>query len=305
MLPRVLVLAALIAVLCSSCGFKHEPTGALPAFPVSLHDSLGREVRLDAAPQRIVSLDPGMTAALYALGAQKLLVGRSGAETYPKAALSKPVMVAHGEIDLHKVERAHADLILAPLSLVPNAVEATRLERKAAAVVYVVGDDSVSRVEAGIGQLGLMTDTAVAARQLSGNIAAAVARVHKAVAGQTPVSTFVDLGLFFTIDPGSLTADLLHEAGGTNVASEVDVSHQVTKPELRTLAPDAWLSQQGDGATLHELRANKKTAKLPAVTSGRVVQLPASVLNEDGPRIAQALAAIARALHPGITIAPG
>jgi ABC-type Fe3+-hydroxamate transport system substrate-binding protein len=32
-----------------------------------------------------------------------------------------------------------------------------------------------------------------------------------------------------------------------------------------------------------------------------VIQLPASVLNEDGPRVALALAQIAKALHPGAT----
>ena len=302
MLTRVIVLA-LIAVLCGSCGFKHEPTGVLPAYPVTVRDALNREVRLDTAPRRIISLDPGMTSALYALGAQKLLVGRSGSETYPKAALSVPVMIQHGELDMKKIEHANADLILAPLSLVPNAAAANHLQLKATAVVYLVGGNSISQVESDIGQLGLLTNTAVAARNLTGKIASGVARVHTALAGQAPARTFVDLGLFFTISPGSLTADLLRQAGGVNVAAEADTSQQVSRSELQTLAPDVWLSQEGDGATLHELRANTHTAHLPAVTAGHVLQLPQSVLTEDGPHIAQALATIARALHPGITIA--
>ena len=34
-----------------------------------------------------------MTAALYSIGAEKLLVGRSGLETYPQAVVHLPVML--------------------------------------------------------------------------------------------------------------------------------------------------------------------------------------------------------------------
>ena len=113
MLPRVTALA-LIVLLCSSCGFKPEPTGALPAYPQTVRDALGRQVRIDTAPHRIVSLDPGMTAALYSIGAEKLLVGRSGLETYPKQSLHLPVMATDGQPDLKQIQHAQADVVLVP-----------------------------------------------------------------------------------------------------------------------------------------------------------------------------------------------
>ena len=42
--------------------------------------------------------------------------------------------------------------------------------------------------------------------------------------------------------------------------------------------------------------------KLSCGHCSRVIQLPASVLNEDGPRVAVALAQIAKALHPDATV---
>jgi iron complex transport system substrate-binding protein len=269
-----------------------------------VRDALGRQVHIESAPKRIVSLDPGMTAAMYSLGVQKLLVGRSGAETYPKGVKSVPVMLQKGAIDTHRLRKAQADLILAPASLVGTAAQAKALESKVGALVYVVGADSIDRVETDIGQLGLMTDSAVKARQLAASVRARVAAVQRAVKGQTPARTFVDIGLRYTIDPGGLTADLLRTAGGVNVAADSDPSTPVSKTDLRTLAPDVYLSQEGDGATLQNLKASKGLSSLPAVASGRVIQLPSSVLTEDGPRIAQALATIARALHPGIAIPP-
>lgn len=302
MLPRVTALA-LIVLLCSSCGFKSEPTGALPAYPQTVRDALGRQVRIDTAPRRIVSLDPGMTAALYSIGAEKLLVGRSGLETYPKRSLHLPVMATGGRPDLKRIEHAKPDVVLVPESMVPTAQDVDKLQLKAAAEVYVVGGNSVNQVENDISAMGLITDHADAARSLAGSVTTSVKRVQNSVAAETPARTYVDVGLVtgatFTIDPVSMTGDLVRLANGANVASEVSPSQPVTFAQLAGLAPDVYLSQQGQGATLSDLRKHKTTRTIPAVANKQVIQLPASVLNEDGPRLALALAQIARALHPG------
>lgn len=305
MLPRVTALA-LIVLLCSSCGFKPEPTGALPAYPQTVRDALGRQVRIDTAPRRIVSLDPGMTAALYRIGAEKLLVGRSGLETYPKQSLHLPVMTTNGQPDLKQIQHAQADVVLVPESMVPTPQDVDRLQLKAAAEVYVVGGNSVSQVENDISAMGLITNHADAARSLANSISTAVGRVHQSVTGEPPTRTYVDVGLVtpgtFTIDPTSMTGDLVQLANGTNVASEVTPSQPVTFTQMAGLAPDVYLSEQGQGAMLSDLRKHKATRTMPAVVKKRVIQLPASVLNEDGPRVAVALAQIAKALHPDATV---
>jgi iron complex transport system substrate-binding protein len=307
MLPRVTALA-LIVLLCSSCGFKPEPTGALPAYPQTVRDALGRQVHIDTAPRRIVSLDPGMTAALYRIGAEKLLVGRSGLETYPKQSLHLPVMVTGGQPDLKQIQHAQADVVLVPQSMVPTAQDVDRLQLKAAAEVYVVGGDLVNQVENDIAAIGLITDHADTARALAGAISTSVGRVKQSVASETPTRTYVDVALVtsgtFTIDPASMTGDLVRLANGINVASEVSPSQPVTFAQMAELAPDVYLSEQGQGAMLSDLRKHKATRTMTAIESKRVIQLPASVLNEDGPRVAVALAQIAKALHPDATAPP-
>jgi iron complex transport system substrate-binding protein len=303
-MPTRLSLLALLALLCCSCGFKHEPTGPLAAYPQTVRDAIGHEVRIDTAPRRIVSLDPGMTAAMYALGAQKLLVGRSGGETYPKKALRLPVMAQNGKPDTKAIIKAGPDVVLVPQSMAPTVADVDALQRRIAAVVYVVSASTVSGVESDISELGLITDHASAGRRLAAHIQSSVANIEQAVAGQPPAHVFVDLGFSYTIDPTSITGDMLRLGGGQNVASEVDPSKPVTVAELSSLAPDVYISQAQQGATLAELKKHKGTAKLPAVTQGRVVQLPGSWLTEDGPRIALALAQIAKALHPDAAIQP-
>ena len=104
------------------------------------------------------------------------------------------------------------------------------------------------------------------------------------------------------VEPGAMPSDLIRLAQGENVAAEVNPSGPFTVAELTAAAPDVYLSVAGQGAILADLRRNKKLARLPAVQQKRVVQIPQATLYEDGPRVGEALAEIARALHPDVTI---
>jgi iron complex transport system substrate-binding protein len=306
MMPRRSIpLLLSLALLTASCGFKPEPTGNLPPFPQTVRDGLNREIVIDTAPKRIVSLDPGMTAALYSIGAGKLAVGGSGKESYPHAALKLPAMLAgDGTIDIKALKHALPDIILAPASLVPTPDDANKLQLQVGASVYVVRATSVAGVENDISELGLMTGHPDQARLVANRIQSRVDAVTKAVAGLPRVATFVDIGLRFTITPGQMPSDLIRLADGRNVAAEADATKAYTISELKAAAPEVYLSQSGQGATLASLRAHKSLAGVPAVQQKRVVAVPESTLYEDGPRVGDALAQIAMALHPGLKIPP-
>jgi iron complex transport system substrate-binding protein len=302
--PRLLIPSLLaLSLLTASCGFKHEPLGDLPAYPQTVHDGLNREIVIDKAPKQIVSLDPGMTSALYSIGAGDLAVGGSGAESYPATAVGLPDMLADdGTIDVKAVQRAEPDIVLAPAGLVPTAADADRLQLRVGALVYVVRAADVDGVQSDIASLGLMTDHADRARVVSTRIQNGVDAVTKAVSSLPRVKTFVDEGLRYTIEPGTMPSDLIRLAQGENVAAEADPDAPLTVAELIAAAPEVYLSVTGQGATLAELQHNKRLATLPAVKQKQVPEIPQSVLDEDGPRVADALAQIARAIHPGITI---
>ena len=292
-----------LALLAAGCGFKHEPTGLLPAYPQTVRDALGREVVIDQAPKKIVSLDPGMSAAVAELGAKKLLVGRSGKETYPKSIMKVPIMTTtDGTPDVRALKKAQPDVILAPASMLPTLAEVNALQLKVGAVVYVVGGDSVAQVQDAITSLGLILARPDQGRKMAGDIQSQVDAVTHALAGQQPVKTFVDIGFLYTIDPGTMPSDLLRLAGGVNVAADGDSSQALTPAELQQAAPEVWLSVAGSGATLADLKHRQSLASIPAVQNGHVVEIPESVLYEDGPRVGLSLARVARALHPGLTI---
>jgi ABC-type Fe3+-hydroxamate transport system substrate-binding protein len=191
--------------------------------------------------------------------------------------------------------------VLVPASLAPTTDDANKLQLRVAATVYVVRATSVAGVSDDISSLGLMTDHADQGRIVATRIQSAVDAVTKAVSSQPRVKTFVDVGLRYTIEPGAMPSDLIRLAQGENVAAEA-TSGPFTIAELTAAAPEVYLSVTGQGATLADLRRSKKLARLPAVQQHHVTQILQATLYEDGPRVADALAEIARALHAGITI---
>jgi len=289
-----LVMLPVLAV-AAGCGFKSEPTGAVAPLPVRVQDGAGRTVTVDTRPARIVSLDPGLTAWLYALGAGPRVVARSGAETYPKAALKLPAIGHQGAADSGRILAHRPDLVIAPFGL--SAANAASLARAVKAPVYVAGAPTIPTVQHDVlalaGLLGVPQRGQMLVHRMRGQLRA----VHDAVAGEHAVRVFVDQGAFVTIDPGSIAASEIAAAGGKNAAGCEDSSHPLTRAQLVKAAPGVYLAVPGT-TTLADLRSDPATRRLPAVRSGNFHLVSAASLEDTGPRIAAAVRRLARILHP-------
>ena len=90
-----------------------EITPTPPKFPMEITDYAGRLVRIEAEPQKIVSLAPSNTEIVYALGLEDRLVGVTTYCDYPEAAKDKPKIGGFTTVDIEKVLEIQPDLILA------------------------------------------------------------------------------------------------------------------------------------------------------------------------------------------------
>lgn len=299
---RLRLLAVLIPLLVAAgCGFKPEPIGSLPSFPQGVTDGLGRRVTVQAQPRRVVSLDPGLTEAAYAVGAGGSLVAVSGREQYPAAALRLPrAAVAGGSPNIARLRKLHPDLILAPNST--SAAAAARLSHAVGAPVYVAGNGTVPSIEHDVDQVGAITGQAAAGRIEVRRMQADLRRLHTALGGSPPVPVFVDDGFFYTIDPAGTAARLLALAGGTNVAADAVAGRPFPIARLREEAPQAYLAVAGRGVTLAGLRRSKATRQLPAVRDRRFALVDGAALADTGPRAVAEVLQLAHLLHPALRI---
>ena len=76
-------------------------------------DQLGRVVKLEKVPERIVSLAPSNTEILFALGLGDKVVGVTEYCDYPEAAKDKDKIGGYTTVDIERVVAIEPDLILA------------------------------------------------------------------------------------------------------------------------------------------------------------------------------------------------
>jgi iron complex transport system substrate-binding protein len=294
---RLFVLGLLLVALVSAgCGERAEPLGTLQqSYPVTVQGAGDQPTVLQGRARRIVALDPGSAELLVALGAGDRLVGVP-AGVRVRGAKPERVVRQTGAIDVDEAVGLKPDLIVATQTA--DQLDVARIQRAADAAVYIQPASSVRNVEQGAIDLGFLVGAAPEARQLVGRIQQDVTPIQQKLADVQPVSVFVDTGFFITVSDRSLLGDLVKRAKGTSVAGPSPGPGPFPLADLRDANPQFFLATSDSDTTLESLRANPVTADLAAVRKKRVVVVPVQLANRAGPRVAQGLEAIARALHP-------
>jgi ABC-type Fe3+-hydroxamate transport system substrate-binding protein len=284
------------ALAGAGCGERAEPLGTLAQpYPVTVQGAGDQPTVLQGLAQRIVALDPGSAELLVALGAGDRLVGVPAGVRVPGAKPEK-VVRRTGTIDVDGVTTLKPDLIVATQTA--DQLDVARIQRATDAAVYIQPAASLRNVEQGAVDLGFLVGAAPEARQLVGRIQQDVATIQQKLADVPPVPVFVDTGFFITVSDRSLLGDLVKRAKGTSVAGPSPGPGPYPLADLRDANPQFFLATSDSDTTLESLRANPVTADLAAVRKKRVVIVPADLVTRAGPRVAQGLEAIARALHP-------
>jgi iron complex transport system substrate-binding protein len=286
-----------VALVGTGCGERSEPVGELPqAYPVRVDGAGDRETVLDARPERIVALDPGSAEIIQAMGAGDRLVGVPAGLARGASADAEVVVRPTGQIDVDKVVALEPDLVVGTPNV--DQLDLTRAGRESKAAVYVQPAVSVQSVQKGIIDLGFLIGEAPAARQVVGRMNRKIEAVESRLAGEAPVSVFVDTGFFITVPERSLLGDLVRKARGQNIAGEAPGLGPFPLADLAAANPRIYLATSDSGVRLRELRANPALQDVRAVRSGALRVVAVKLVTRPGPRIGEALKVVAEALHP-------
>ncbi len=296
-MPRVAALALVsTALLVAGCGERVEPLEPdLEAYPVAVRGAAEDETRLERRPERIAALTPGAAELVSALGAGERLVGVPFGWSGEEGEDATRVVRASGILVPDAIAAAAPDLIVA--SPANGRAEVAAAERSTGAAVYVQPSSSVDGVLASVIELGLLVGEPARGRALAGQIRRGVDAVGAQVADRRRVRAFVDTGFLATVPRDSLVADLVRHAGGDPVGDDVSALGPLAACRLLTLRLDVVLRVLEAGSTAPSpegaLRRCPGDRGVP-----RIVHVPAELAAEAGPRIADAVLAIARTLHP-------
>lgn len=257
-------------------------------------DDLGQRLRLDAPPQRIVSLMPALTEGVCMLGACARLVGTDRFSNWPEAVRALPKLGGLDDSQIERISALRPDLVLMGRS----ARLAQRL-RALGLPVLVLEPTRQAEVLRVLRLLGQALDSPRAEGligAMDAGLAAAAASVPAALRGQR---VYFEVGDGpFAASEDSFIGELLARLGLRNVVPASLGRFPRLSPEWVLRAdPDLILLSDGTAQTLAR---RPGWDRLRALQAGRLCVFTADaadVLVRPGPRLAEAASLLATCLR--------
>ncbi len=323
--PLAVLLAAVMLAACAAPGVAPwtAPSGGpsqgtpaaastalsatpAPAFPATLVDDEGNRVTIPAEPRAIVSLTPAATETLYAIGAGDRLVGKvEDFSVYPPQAASVPDVAKYGSVDVERIVALRADLVIAGGSDFNPPAEIARLRALGVPVLVVYG----SKLETALADMELIGRAVGRGAQAAGLVAglrAAFARVQAATKDLRKPRVFYEIDAsngYFGPAPDYFGVGMIELAGGNPLTSGTAGAFQISEERIVAFDPEViLLGDAAYGVTAAQVAARPAWAGLTAVRSGAIRPVDDVIITRPGPRLAQGLEALARAIHPGLSL---
>lgn len=269
-------------------------------YPLTIKDKFNQEVVIETVPERIISMSPEFTEIIYALGAGDRMVGRSSYCDYPEEALEITDFGSVLDINLESVIEADPDIIF--LSSMVDEETVGMFKAQGLVVVTLDKDSSFEGTYEYFKIIGHILDVEEEAEALIQIVETQVAEVELAVAGlEKPTVYYVVYaaeGYDSTATGDTFIHHIVELAGGDNVAAEAtNWTYSIEKivednPEI-IICSKYWDTK----GNIMGLTGYKD---LEAVIEGRLFEVDENIFSRQGPRIGEAVKALAQILHPEV-----
>ena len=280
--------------------------GARPGGPpLTLADAWGRLLTVRQRPERIVSLVPSLTEALFAFGLEQEVVGVTRFCVEPRRGVVGKTKVGGTKVlDVAKIRALKPDLVVA--SAEENSPGDVAQLIDYGCPVFVTLVTSVESAIELLRQLAAITGTTAAARPIIQGVKETLAFVEGAGAGREPVRVFCPIwrNPYMTCGRGTYMHDVITVCGGRNVFGERLESYpRLELAEMAALDPQVILLPNEPYRFTKRHKADFKAfAEVTAVKNGHIFLIDGKVITWYGPRIAQSLSEVKRLL--GIARSP-
>lgn len=306
----LIVSTVLISFLGACTPAIEEPVPPVQSkltFPVDITDQMGRQVRIEKMPERIVSLSPGHTEIVFALGLEDRLVGVTEFCDYPEAAKDKPKIGGFSTVDIERVVRIQPDLILAAnihrkdvipkleeLDLTVVCLDPTTLEEVLKAITLVGKcsgqEEKASQLVTGMG------DRIKAITDKTSNLTQAERPRVFYIIWHDPL---------MTVGSDTRIRELIELAGGINIAQDPPGGYPTISLETVIQANPQVIvagTGHGEGAALPYQFAltEERLRDVDARANGRVYKMNTDLVGRPGPRMVDGLEQMAKMIHPEI-----
>lgn len=282
-----------------------SPTAESAAFPLTVTDSLERQVTISQRPARLISLAPSVTEMLFAVGAGDQVIGVTSYCTYPPEATTREIVggFAANTISMEKIVSLEPDLVFVENKLQQPVIDALN---ELQIPVVAVAASTVAEVYDNIAFVGQVTGHPAEAAQV---VTSMQSRIDAVVARLADIPTSDRLTVFWevwdeplmTAGPNTYISQAIELAGGVNVFSDVEQNYpQVSLEEIITRNPAVIMSPDTHGEKLDVDLVMQRPgwAGIDAVKNSRIYVMDGDLVSRAGPRLADVVEEMAHDLYP-------
>lgn len=307
---QVLSSVALLTLSLAACGgeeaneVKEKDNTAVTEqaqYPITQTDALGKDITLEKAPERIISLIPSNTEILFSLGLNEQIIGVSDNDTYPEEALAKE-KVGGMEFNLEQLIALQPDIIFAHESSLYSFNEEAIAQIEAVGIpVFVVKDaKTFDETYETIEQIAALTNKEKEAADLIASIQEDIEEIEVKVADLEEKSVFIVVGTepsLFAAGQETFIDEMLDVLNVENAVQELDWP-MYSAEQFVSSNPDAILvTYESD---IEAITTNDAYAEMNAVKNGDVKLIDGDTTSRQGPRLVEGIESIAEAIYPEV-----
>jgi len=276
----------------------------VPIRQETIADDLKNPFALGPAPQRIISLAPNITEILFELGLGSRTIGVTRYCDYPPEALAKEKIGGMVDPNLEKIESLKPDLII---GFRGNPLRVLTKLRSLRFPVFVLNlGSSLEGLFQTIEMVGRVSRAEGSAQKLVARLKSdydAVRLALKDISRRPKAFLSVYGQGLWTCGQGSYLDDLLSQAGGVNIAGQVNRRWlQLNREQLIHENPEVIIIMAKDerrfSQAAESFRTDPRLKDVRAVKDNDIHWLDENIAGRFGPRLIGALDAVARMLHP-------
>lgn len=264
-------------------------------------DAAGRSVTLQKSAVRVISLSPAVTETLFAIGADKEIVGVTEYCNYPAAAATKTKVggFSGATISVEQIVALKPDLVV--LSATMHAKLIPLLDQ-VRITSFAVEPASFADVYRDIQTLGALTGHEKEAVAVVATMKNRIAAVQKLPSPKVKPRVFWELwhDPLMTAGGPTFITEAITLAGGVNIFADLKEQWpQVSFEELLVRKPDWILSgtDHGDQMKLDEIVKRPGWSNIAAVKNKKIATVDSDIVYRGGPRLADAVEALAKILR--------
>lgn len=272
-------------------------------FPITMTDAVGEEITLEEAPKTIVSMLPSNTEILFALGLNDEIVGVNDYDNYPEEALEKE-KIGGQEFNVEKILSMNPDVVFAHESMLGMGEAGLQQIRDAGVKVFVVKNAAdFNETYTTIEQIGRATGKLEEAKKIVEDMKAKVEEVKEKVAKvETKKTVFVetsDVPDIYTPGKGTFMQEILDMVNAENIAADQEGWFKIEPEEIVKRNPDVIIVMYSyvEGI-VDSVKARDGFDSITAVKNNEVVQVDENLTSRTGPRLAEGLEEVAKAIYP-------